>query len=363
MKLTTDEIERFSAQWQSAALTVRELSAIWGVPEGTLYRWGHELDLSRPKTVRAKHAVLQEVYQYCQQISREMEPYQWEGAYTLYAPNGAAAKCTKHVSLVVMLSDIHAGRMTASFNESVFRARLRDYCEDVLERIRIYRAAGYEVDEVVIAAAGDFVTGEKVGKNIQIEELEAGVIHQIYRLAVPAITAFLLRLREEVDKICVYCVRGNHGSLSKFNPSKAANWDTVVYYAWEAKTSSVPGVHFTIEDESWYQYFNVRGTTFLLTHGDAIRGAGSGLTAKVQAWAGSMPYFDYVLMGHFHTFKRFQKCYLNATLLSDDEWALEAIGANGNCGQLILGVKDTGIDGAYEVELDRRTRYKQENVL
>jgi hypothetical protein len=49
MNLTSGQIVRFSAQFTDPNMTLEELGQVWGKTRGTLYRWGLELGVSRPK--------------------------------------------------------------------------------------------------------------------------------------------------------------------------------------------------------------------------------------------------------------------------------------------------------------------------
>ena len=49
MRPSSDQIIRFSAQFTDPSMTIKELEHVWGKARTTLYCWGLELGLSRPK--------------------------------------------------------------------------------------------------------------------------------------------------------------------------------------------------------------------------------------------------------------------------------------------------------------------------
>lgn len=347
--LSTQQIAKFVEDWSDPENTVDDLADEWGRPPGTLYRWAHELGVKRPARAErgAKKYPLEALKKYCESIARDQSP-------ALLALKSREVQAGAPLEAIVMLSDLHAGRKTKSFNSEVLHARLRKYTESIITTLDIYRSAGYAVNKIHLFVLGDFVSGEKLGKNIHFEELEEGVLQQVFYVLLPALTSFGIRLKQEAPELDIHCVKGNHGMSDKWGPTKTANWDTVAYYGWEAKIGHLEGINFTIEIEDWCLYATVANMTWLLMHGEDVAG-GSGsasrMEAKVSDWESSLDPFDEVACGHFHIQRRYRKIFVNGTLITDDEWVRKRIGMNGDCGQTILMVGDSGILGIHPVDL------------
>lgn len=349
MDLSATDIERFSEQYQSPDIRMSELERIWQRPSGTLYRWGFELGLKRPKTKKMVSLGLDYVRQYCEALSKELPPF-WIPTLqqTIAAGHGRA------MDLTLLLSDLHPGRLTDSFDGDVFASRMDALGVRVLEALKLLRS-GYDIRTLRIFALGDFVTGEKVGRNITLEELEHVLLDQVYKLCIPELTLLTSRLAPSFDETLIATVRGNHGVTDRPTMSKVTNWDNVVYLGWQSRmTNAGHGIEFSIETDTWYKFVAVRGKMHLLVHGDQVRGGSpyNGIANKVQAWQSSLPVtFDYCDMGHFHHFNMIRNTWVNATLLTDDDWSREVLGRDGDCGQWVLGCTERGVECAIPIWL------------
>lgn len=348
MNLSADDKARFAAQFGDPNLDMKDLEQIWGHSSGTLYRWGFELGVSRPKRKGETRVLLEQARQYCEAVSRELSPAELSlPALTIHKG--------KPIDLILFLSDLHAGRLTRSFNRNVLVARLDGLAGRLIDRIKLLEKT-YSINKLHIFALGDFVVGEQVGRNVTLEELEDMVLAQVYGVCVPHLVRFTMRLL--FVPITVNAVRGNHGVVVKGGASKAANWDTVTYLAWQARTSGIDEARLKFYPPSftWFDYSIVRNTTWLLVHGDQFPVGGgapyNGIKTRVDRWHNSMPQpFDYVAAAHLHHLSQICETWLNGALLTDDDWAREVLGREGDCAQWLLGVTDEGVEYASPIWL------------
>lgn len=349
MHLSAENKAKFIQQFTDPNLSIKDLERIWGKASGTLYRWGFELGIHRPKRKGELQLALGQVRDYCMEVSRELPP-------ALFVPPKVAHVGTgRWMELVLELSDLHFGRLTSSFDAEVAGERMALLVEQIAEIVAWLRLK-YTVKRLHIFGLGDIVVGESIGRNITLEELEHNVLLQVYNIAVPQLVLFTGRLAGMFEQVLISTVRGNHGSMGKFAPSKTANWDTVAYLAWEAKGMAWRNVQFNIATASWYNYARVGKTNWLLIHGDQFSIGGgkpyNGIKTKIDLWHNSMPHpFDYVAGGHFHHFFNVGEAWFNGTLLTDDDWSREVLGRVGDCGQLMLGITDRGIAQVFPIRL------------
>jgi hypothetical protein len=339
---------RFIAQYTDPNLSVKDLMRIWGYPSGTLYRKAFELELKRPKHKGEIQITLAQARQYCEQVSRELPPYTFDA--TKVVPVGMG----RVMELILFLCDLHAGRLTKSFDAEVLGNRLEALAERLMSRVKLLQHS-YMITKLHLFLLGDCVVGEQVGRNVTLEELEHMVLSQVYNICIPQLVRFTNRIL--LVPIKVHAVRGNHGLAQKYGASKAANWDTVVYLGWQARMQDRREVTFNIATTQWYNYAVVRKLTWLLVHGDQFSVGGgtpyNGIKTKVDRWHQSMPLpFDYVAAGHLHHFAQIAETWLSGTLLTDDDWSREVLGKAGDCGQLLLGVTDDGIEYASPIWLE-----------
>lgn len=354
MDLKASEIEHFSEQYQDPNIRMDDLVRIWRHPSGTLYRWGFELGLKRPKPKKQISMGLDYVRQYCEALSRELPPFQAQSMRQIIETgHGRVMEPT------LLLSDLHPGRLTESFNSDVFCSRMDTLIVKVLEAIKLLRN-GYDIHTLRIFGLGDLVTGEKVGRNIQLEELEHVLLDQVYKLCIPELAIMTERLAPHFEEVLIATVRGNHGVTDRPTMSKVTNWDNVVYLGWEARMAAVQHhIEFDIETDTWYKFVAVLGKMYLLVHGDQVRGGSpyNGIANKVDKWESSLPVtFDYCVMGHFHHFNLIRNTFVNGTFLTDDDWSREVLGRDGDCGQWLLGCTEQGVEFPIPIWLDEESR-------
>lgn len=298
----------------------------------------------------------------------------------------------KEESQVVLLSDCHPGVKTKTFNTDVFMRRMENFTRTTLRLSELHRQL-YPIRNLYVFCLGDLVNGEKVGKNVNADEFECSVYHQIYEYFSPAMLQFLTSSANTYENVYVHVVRGNHGSPTPKNESAySTNWDIMAMMHVKAMMREVENVHIDIEIESSYKIVEVKGHYFLLTHGDGIpmhmtvpfygmttralrmrsiesmkgelvaevlrqvREEGLSETKAMQMLT-SAP-FSYFCTGHFHTVNRFDfssiEFLTNGTFKSDDQYVLNKMGMGTAPSQVTFGVSaKRGITWYYKMQVDR----------
>ncbi len=339
--MSSEQVEDFAEHWQNPDIDVRDMSKMWDKPIGTLYRWAFELGLKRPKKAGTQQLAMAQIRAYCERVARELPSLPSDSLPDL--PWAESMGRGEVMRIILLLSDLHGGRLTPTFDGTVFNERMWLIGEQVEHAVNALRHS-YEIEGLDIFGLGDFVVGENVGYQISLEELEHTVLHQVFGIVVPQLGLLTNMLLGQFNRIQVTGVRGNHGSMGRI-ASNSANWDNVCYLAWQAQMATNERIQFNLPTEQWYAYAKVLDLMWFLIHGDQIPGGNvySGINTKVTKWRGSMPHFDYMAMGHFHHTGMVNGVYMNGTLLTDDQWCLEVIGKDGECAQLLIGVTKRGV--------------------
>lgn len=273
-------------------------------------------------------------------------------------PNLPTLKGTDPESLCVIMSDLHMGKKTPSYNSEIFKERLALMLRNILFLANIQRSA-YKIDELVIFAVGDFVDGISIfpTHNWKVDE---HVMGQIFKVGMPAMTEFLKELARHFKVVRFVGVRGNHGRTGKYNPEEL-NYDLMFYELLKAACVNLNNVKFEIT-WNWYQVADVRGKKFLCTHGDAIKMWLNipiyGQTQKGMRWQGALPEaWEYLIMGHFHTIIRYYwnnfKVISNGTFVSGDDFAEQQLGMKSIAKQIMFGVHERqGVTWSYDLNLE-----------
>jgi len=231
--------------------------------------------------------------------------------------------------VVALLSDIHVGRKTPSFNVNILRDRVKKYV-DSLTRI-ISENGG----KLVILGLGDYVDGSDIYPRQEYEQ-ELDPNEQVD-------VAFDLtrELFEIADMF--YGVVGNHGRTSN---EEHGNYD--YFYLLQIKRFMGRSA---VVSKKHHDYFRLPdGELVLLSHPPPPRiysyqGIPDyGIRKFVSNHAIANKELKEAYFGHFHVPKvayDFVWIYLNGTFLSDDEYS-KTMGFRSQPSQLVVVKSDTG---------------------
>lgn len=241
----------------------------------------------------------------------------------------------------IVLADHHVGRKTATYNTTIYKARMTFLLESVMKIINLHRP----IKKAYVFQIGDMVHGESVYKGAHIEECEMGAYGQIYDYAIPTLATFLVSLSQGVQSVEWYGVRGNHGRYDKTAVART-NWDNFLYQGLNTYLQNQKNIVGHVSTE-FYQLVNIRGFRFFLIHGDQVRASQGvplfALRRKYQEYYAYTGGFHYGYNGHWHvggkdhinSIAQYTMC---PPLVTGDEWALEVIGRASSPIQLIFGV-------------------------
>lgn len=244
-----------------------------------------------------------------------------------------------HGTPVLMLSDLHLDEVVDplemdgqnEYNREIAEQRLQRVVDGTILLMKDY-VAGIKVDGIVVALAGDILTGDIHPELVKTNEapVQASVVHWVPKLA-----SALVHLADEFGSVFVPTCDGNHDrdAINRRTPTKrrAESSYAWIIYNWLADTlRDDKRITFSIST-SPEQRFDVYNTKFLLTHGDAFRSQGGVgglypsllkyLLRKHQAYSSFNNDFDHALMGHWHTLLFGPDFVVNGSLKGWDEYA------------------------------------------
>jgi hypothetical protein len=269
---------------------------------------------------------------------------------------------------ICVMADWQLGKKTPSYSTEICEKRIERYAEKVLSLAAIQRAH-HPVKEARVYLLGDLVEGELVFPG-QAHRIDASLFRQVITDGPRILAGLLRRLASDFEKVHVVGVIGNHGALGgrdrrEYHPE--TNADAMLYeitrqvVATEKRITWAPNVR---EGERlWYAVDRVGEKSFLLFHGDQVKGGALGYPwygfgKKILGWAnGGIPEkFDYALSGHFHTPVRGlygQITHWGAgSTESDNTYAQEFFAASGRPSQwLLFAHPRLGVTSEYEVHV------------
>jgi hypothetical protein len=341
---TPKEIKDFSEMYVDPEVNITELCELFGLASGSIYRRGFELGLTRPKGAKAT-VNLAQIREYVQALMVDMPAIATK-------PMSAHKLTTKPGDVILILGDLHAGRLTSTTNTEVLGRRVEALALRVAEAVQRQGLTGCKLSVFIV---GDLVTGERVGGQVSLEELEHTVLEQCFNIALPYLTRMLTYFTTVFSTVDVYSVAGNHGPVSKPALSTGANWDNVVMLGLQAMMTKFKQVTFDIATVDFYNFATVGGIDWLLVHGDQMRGGNAvGSLGKVMNdWHRSMTqHFDLMALGHFHEINKVRDAYMTGCFVTDDEWSREVVKREGDCAQLLLTVGKGKVRAICPIYLD-----------
>lgn len=215
--------------------------------------------------------------------------------------------------VVQLLGDMQVGQHTTleetggicEYSTPIFLRRLATLEAKLVKRV-LDLGGVYRLPKLVCFMLGDISENETIFPG-QKSEIDADVIQQLFT-AVDALAGFLLRMQGYFIVIEVICVYGNHGRVGKKGENKLyVNWDYIAYKFLESRLAAQPRIRFEIP-VTWWHLVTLRGSRFLLTHGDQIKSwmgipyygidrADANITTLLQSLGIS---YDYMVIGHHH---------------------------------------------------------------
>jgi calcineurin-like phosphoesterase family protein len=202
-------------------------------------------------------------------------------------------------SLVLLLSDLHVGKQTASYSTEVAVERIKSIPDKLIDHPGLPRFG-----ELVVLLLGDIVDGEDIyaGHNATLRE---GALDQ-HLAATDALWRMLLHLRRRmrngatVRPLRVHTVPGNHGRMSH-SASGRSNWDNAVYsrLADRAAHHSAEG-HLSVEAGlEPFLRVEVQGQGVLMQHAGVKHLGTPAMQTRCARWLRRHD-ARYLVHGHWH---------------------------------------------------------------
>jgi len=292
-------------------------------------------------------------------VENESEPRVILPPINLREYKGASKKRGDEEEAILHASDGHACKITVSYDEGVYNARM-DTLFDATMAISTLHRNMYPIRKLHIFNTGDNVQGENPHQGSNIGNTTRGARDQTTKVAFPAWVKLIGSLKQEFEEVEVEGIPGNHG-YSKLSPETSRE-DLRLYDLLKVYFENVKGVTINVHEE-FSAIVNIWGFKCFLFHGDEIpcqQGVPFfALDKKLKAWYMQYGGFNYAFGGHFH--KRHSdeissrlEYFMCGSLVSDDDWALKKLGISSSPSQNIYGIHPSmGITWRYGLVVDR----------
>lgn len=179
----------------------------------------------------------------------------------------------RKMTMELMLSDIHYGKLTESFNLEVCRERMRKLTDVFIREFKDNRKL-YDVERIIVALIGDIIESYTMHGLESARSCEFGNSRQVQEAIESILNDVLLPVAKLGVPIDVPCVTGNHDrtdtSKTFHNPGEEhLTW--IIYNSLKAlcEAHGLENVTFHIPKDS-YTTLDIYGNTCLYEHGDRV---------------------------------------------------------------------------------------------
>lgn len=250
-------------------------------------------------------------------------------------------KKKRNMTVETMLSDLHFGKLTKTFNSNVARERMSKLAEVTVKDIQ-RKNIHYNIDSVNVLLIGDIIENATMHGVESRRSSEFGDAEQV-RLAVDSIYHdYIVPVASLGIPLKFYCVPGNHDRMSKEKTYQDPGFESftwIIYKMLEmlCKKAKIKA-NFEIS-KGVYLIYDVYGSKVLVEHGDHIKGGVSEKSCKNHLANRSSQYgslIRFFRLGHYHkecTFNR-GEIVCNSSLPGSDSYS-EINGYNSSASQYI----------------------------
>jgi len=223
-----------------------------------------------------------------------------------YKPSKRDKIDKKGDTLVIQLSDLHAGKIVKNqdgsiiYDENIFRTRINRLCRQILKLLDNNISKGVPIRDVVILSTGDQANGENIYAT-QAYEQELAPPKQVM-LVVDVITKLIKALLDRKLSVKFYGVKGNHGRTGK-DTDPTANWDLMIYMIlayWSNFVLKNKKLEIKYA-ETDYLTCNIRGHNYMIRHKAHEQADTPAGRVKINEWARRYN-AEGIVYGHWHHF-------------------------------------------------------------
>jgi hypothetical protein len=261
----------------------------------------------------------------------------------------------RSMTVEALLSDVHVGKVTKTFDLKECRKRLRTYTTVLLHEIE-RKEAHYNVEHVIIAMLGDMIENAMMHGKESAVNCEFGNAEQVRQAIELLFLEVLVPVANTGRKITVVGIAGNHDRDEEkptFNDPGKASLTWVIYQMLKLLCDRQGYTNMTWNiPEGVYTTLDIYGDTILYEHGDRVKGTNdkkSFLANMVKRSGQVGKVIKGMRIGHWHEFNCLDNgaVIVNGSVPGQDSYA-DVNGYNSLPGQAITYyVKTKNRDNAY----------------
>jgi predicted MPP superfamily phosphohydrolase len=250
-------------------------------------------------------------------------------------------KGKKGMTKELLLSDIHFGKLTDTFNLEICKQRLETVVNATIGEIQ-RDSKDYNIDEIVVGILGDIIENYSMHVLESAKGCEFGNSKQVYEALINLFKIVIVPLNQLGIKMRVVMVTGNHdrdGQKRTYHNPGEENFTYIIYNAIKdlSEAAGLKNISFEIPKVPW-ALIEIYGNSVLYEHYDNCKNADrKGLEGLMTKRANQLSTtIDYMRGGHFHEPTSFRngRIMINGCLTGTDSFA-SVLGYNASASQTV----------------------------
>lgn len=246
------------------------------------------------------------------------------------------------MTMELMLSDIHYGKKTPTFNLKICRERMVKLTEVFLKEMARKRKEGYNVERIIIALIGDLIESYTMHGLESAAGCEFGNAQQVQAAITSLYNDVILPIAKTGVKIDIPAVTGNHDRTEHSRTMQEPgvnNLTWIIYKSLEemCNIAGLKNVKFIIPTGS-YVILDIYQNKALFEHGDNTKAATKRAFESLMEQRGRQHNvsLDFGRFGHYHEYACYDRgrIIVNESVCGQDSYA-EVKGYNSHAGQTI----------------------------
>lgn len=261
----------------------------------------------------------------------------------IWIPNLKKSPGKKKMTMELMLSDLHYGKLTETFNLKVARERMREVTTRVLKEIERYQKE-FNVERLIVALIGDIIESATMHGVESMRGCEFDNARQMFEAINSILEDCLIPLAKTGMTIHIPAVTGNHDRTEThktYHNAGETNLTYTIYKSLELFCQKMGLKNVTFEIPiGLYQLVEIYGDVVCYDHGDAdgIKGGSKASfesrITNLQNQSGKI--IKFYRCGHWHESFMFGRgrIIVNESLPGADSYS-KAKGFNSHAGQTL----------------------------
>lgn len=245
------------------------------------------------------------------------------------------------MTMELMISDVHFGKKTDTFNLEVCRDRLKQLTEVFISEFNIETKA-FNVHKIMLNFLGDIIENSIMHGAESLKGCEFGNARQVVEAIDGLFNLVVLPISKLGVEIECNMVRGNHDRAEEKKSYHDQGLESLTYIIYKtiemkARLAKLKNVTFNIPKKS-YLIVDVYGDKMLLEHLDQVKGFSlsslESLLTKRQEQLGHI--ISFIRGGHWHQYlcSGRGRIIVNESVCGSDDYG-DTLGYNSHAGQTI----------------------------